>query len=375
MTAFTRLGSFLWDWEPWTELDERGRILWLALYMSAEAKRNVPGLWHGGLPTMADAARMLPDNVRYALDALLERDLVEYDPKVRVLRLCALPDPGERPSNGNVIRSWWTRFQSVPDCAVRNAHVKTLEWILQEGSKRSRKEISHDHVQAWNGTFATVVIPAPRRRGLRRLCDNDTSTAMQPSLFGAANREPVSPRDGEHGGSVNPQGERDSVDNSAALRQSNEIRGPETVSQTVPGTVSETNRIPDPGSRIPDLSSIPESGEGVQGGRRAVLTLVPQQAPYTAADVYEVMAGGLWDPDFDKPLQIALGAMIAVWCGQGTTLDDFRVLSDYSRHSGQRRNARWLIGCDMPAEIGIARRVLAWRDVRAQDTDAAVGDG
>ena len=67
MSAFTRLGASLWDWEPWTDLRAQTRILWLALYTSAEAKRHVPGLWQGGIPTMADAARMPPDDVIAAL--------------------------------------------------------------------------------------------------------------------------------------------------------------------------------------------------------------------------------------------------------------------------------------------------------------------
>src|SRR5690349_17629174 len=111
MTAFTRLGSGIWDWEPWTRLGASARVLWLAIYTAAEGRRCVPGLWHGGVPTMADAARMQPDEARDALDQLLEHELVEYDPKTRVLRLCVLPDAGEYPSNGNVIKSWWTRFK------------------------------------------------------------------------------------------------------------------------------------------------------------------------------------------------------------------------------------------------------------------------
>ena len=126
MTAFTRLGSSLWDWEPWTDLAPLPRVLWLALYTSAEAKRHVPGLWHGGIPSMADAARLPPDDVIDALDKLLQRELVEYDAKLRVLRLCELPDAGEYPSNGKVILGWWTKFRTVPQCPVHDSHVKLL---------------------------------------------------------------------------------------------------------------------------------------------------------------------------------------------------------------------------------------------------------
>ncbi len=359
MTAFTRLGSSLWDWEPWTDLSPAPRLLWLALYTSAEAKRHVPGLWHGGIPSMADAARRPPDEVIDSLDKLLERELVEYDAKLRVLRLCELPDPGERPSNGKVILGWWTRFKTVPACPVRDAHVKVLAWICHEGSRQSRKEFTANHVAAWNETFGTIVAPAPRRRGVRRLADSDTSTLIQPSLFpppsvASGSGNGIAPQ-GESGYPQNPQG---GVDNSAVLRQPKEIRGPETVSDTV----SDTNRIPDPGSRIPE--DLLFSGEGERGRARPVLALVP---PYTAPEVIREMAQGRWDPAFDKTHQNALGAMISTWgATAGVTLADFALLREYSAISGQRMSVRWLLGCDIAAEISKARRTLDLRDVRAQ---------
>jgi hypothetical protein len=358
MTAFTRLGSSLWDWEPWTNLAPLPRILWLALYTSGEAKRHVPGLWQGGIPSMADASRLAPDAVIDALDKLLERELVEYDAKYRVLRLCELPDAGEYPSNGKVILGWWTKFRTVPACPVRDSHVRTLAWICDEGAKRSGKPFSPHHKTSWDETFATIVVPQPRRRGIRRLADSDTGTQVQPSLFSSPGKP--------SGNGIAPQGDADSpqvsypaVDNSAALHQPKEISGPETVSDTV----SDTNRIPDPGSRIPeDLSSSGE-GERGRGGARPVLSLVP---PYTAAEVIREMAQGLWDPAFDRSHQNALSAMISVWGQQCITLADFAVLREYSALSGQRMSARWLVGCDIAAEISKARRTIDWRDERAR---------
>jgi hypothetical protein len=359
MTAFTRLGSSLWDWEPWTDLAPLPRILWLALYTSGEAKRHVPGLWHGGIPSMADAARLPPDDVIDALDKLLARELVEYDAKLRVLRLCELPDAGEYPSNGKVILGWWTKFRTVPACPVRDSHVRLLAWICDEGSRASGKAMSPHHQAAWQETFATVVVPQPRRRGVRRLADSDTGTSVQPSLFA-----PSTVASGS-GNGIAPQGEsgypqhpQPAVDNSAALHQPKEIGGPETVSDTV----SDTNRIPDPGSQIPeDLIS---SGEGERGGgARPVLTLVP---PFTAAAVIRELSQGRWDPTFDRSHQNALGAMIPVWVADRVTLADIALLREYSAISGQRMSARWLVGCDLAAEISKARRTLDLRDVRAR---------
>jgi hypothetical protein len=357
VTAFTRLGSCLWHWEPWVGLpSERAKLLWLALYTTGAAKRNAPGLWEGGISSMTDASHMDVGDIIGALDTLLERAMVEYDTKVRVLRLCVLPDAGEYPSNGKMVRGWWTRFRSVPECDVRDAHVTTLRWIIDTGARQAGRSVSADHENAWHDTFAQVKIPPPRRRGVRQVADSDTSTHVQPSLFSTAfgSGNGFTPQSDPSC----PQNLQQAVNNSASLRQPNEIGGPETVSDTV----SDTNRIPDPGSRIPEIWI--SSGEGERGrGDRLVLALVP---PYTVGDILREVAKGKWDPAFDRACQDALSAMIPVWVAARVTLDDFALLREYSASGGPSMSARWLLGCDLVAEISRARTVLNWRDAQAK---------
>jgi len=242
---FTRLGCGLWEWEPFISLDEIARTLWLALYTTAEAKRVCPGLWHGGIGTMADAAKMPSDSVLASLDKMLERRLVEFDPKHRVLRLTQLPDAGEKPYNGAAVRGWWNRFVTLPACAVRDAHIPTLWWILETAG------FSSDHEKAWKETFgrhARVVVrnqDPSGPNGVRRLLDSDTGTTKQPSLFGPK-QVPI----GSEAGS------------SSSI--SNQRSGSTTRSSTIPDL--------DLGIGIGD----PE-GESVRGGR-PVLTLVPPLA-------------------------------------------------------------------------------------------------
>lgn len=316
---------------------------------------------------MADASRMAPDQVLGALDSLLDRELVEYDPKFRVLRLCMLPDAGEYPSNGRVIRGWWTKFKTVPECGVRDAHVNTLRWIMTHGAMMSGKLVTADHQGTWDDTFGRVAVPTPRRRGVRRLADSDTSTHAQASLFTPSRIAPppgsASRSSGESG---YPQDPQVPVDNSVSMRQLNEIRSPETVYDTVSDTVSYTHRIPDPGSRIPESSFLSGSGEGVGGGGhdsgKPRFTLVP---PYSAAQVLHELAQGPWDRSLDSGYQDAVGALIPGWAAAGVVGADFRVLAEYNTHSSRRWNARVLMGCDLLAEISTAKKALDWRDVRA----------
>lgn len=188
MSVYTKLGVKFFEWSEINALPVGPRYLWVGLYASGQGRQSVPGLFYGSITSMADAVHLPVDEVLAYLDKLLEHDLVEYDRERRVLRLTKLPDAGEAPTNGNTIRGWWRKFQIVAQCQVRDAHVATLRWIMEEWSRETGKAVSADHEKAWAETFgnpALVTIPPPRKRGVRRLLDSDTGTNVQPSLFGS----------------------------------------------------------------------------------------------------------------------------------------------------------------------------------------------
>lgn len=189
MGEFVRVGCGLWYWEPFIELPYRERNLWLGIYSSGDSKRLVPGLFHGGIGALSNAAKMPSDDVLSALDELIRRRMVAYDQRKSVVRLCMLPDAGEKPFNGAAVRGWWNRFVTVPACRVRDEHVLTLKWILDTAASTA------DHLKAWNDTFAKLEYTVrhtdhpPGPSGLQPLTDNDTSTKAQPGLFSARNKE------------------------------------------------------------------------------------------------------------------------------------------------------------------------------------------
>jgi len=177
-TAYIKVGGEVMNWKPLRVASDRARLFWLGLYISQ--RRTLPGLFVAGLPAIADIAKMKPDDSLAAMDELIaDRDLLEYDRDREVLRMTEFPDRCERPANGRHIRSWWTRFRGVPSCPVRDAHVRALQWLIDDASHPP----SADHVKAWEETFGTIKVPVHRHRGVRRLLDSDTSTEIQPGLF------------------------------------------------------------------------------------------------------------------------------------------------------------------------------------------------
>lgn len=340
MSNYTRLGAGLWDWQPWVSLDTVTRLFWLALYTSPEARRICPGLFHGSPTSMAEAARIPPGQALEALDVLLERDMVEYDAQRRVLRLCELPDAGEYPDNGFVIKGWWNKFRTVPSCHIRDAHVRTIRWIMERGASDKGVSVSAHHERMWAETFGAVTIPAPRRRGVRRVADSDTGTAAQPSLF------PTS-----HSGSgdgVYPQVKSQAVDNSASLRQSNEINIRETVSRRsgegegVGVDLGSADRSNEP----PDRTHTPP-----------VLKLVP---PYTLQEALAALTeGGRYNKLYDHPCHDDLVRAHERWVLARVALDDIRALG-----RGRGGDARWLANVDIIAEVDRIRREAEATEIR-----------
>jgi len=301
MSSFTRLSALVWEWPRLTALDFVARAFWVLLYTAPHARKGVPGIWHGSVSSMADAARMEIDEASRCVDLLIDKELVEYDPRHRVLRLMELHDAGEWPSNPNIMLSWWKRFQDVPECGVRDAHVQTIRWMLDRGARDAANNVSRKptakHEDIWAQTFGTVTIPVTRRRGVRRLADfyNDTSTEVQGGLFAvpipsAPSKLPPSDSEQPFQTDINPQDDAGSVD----CADLNKISTPETLSKGSGEGEGEGE------GAISDLSSLRGgSGEISTAHTRPVLTLVPPPplpGAFTVADLDTVLrrTGSRW---------------------------------------------------------------------------------
>lgn len=234
-SSITRLGCLFFEWAPIRHLDPTALKVWLVIYTQSD----IPGLWKCDLPDIASKAFLSAEVTLRALDELRAKGLIEFDRVQRVLRLTQFPDAAEWPASPNIIRSWWSIFQKkIPACDVRDSHVATMRWLLEEGARhvpRSKtRRPSEAHEEAWQETFATVKIPVPRARGKRRFSDSDTSTPEQPSLFGDPIPDPIQ--------SLPPK----------------DVRGPEAT----PVDVSETARLGshrDPILRDQNLRSDPDT--------------------------------------------------------------------------------------------------------------------
>jgi hypothetical protein len=212
VSGWSALGIEFWAWTRMKPLPVHARYLWLGLYTSAPARRLVPGLFAGSVNLIAEEVNLDPDQTIDALDKLLEHQLIELDRERKLVRFTEFPDAHEAAHNASHVKGWWNRFTTVPACDLRNAHIRALRWLLDTriAKMQAEKKTTRLIEEAWDETFGTIVVPAPRRRGVRRLAESDTSTAVQPSLFSSdahvAMVVPSNPVPGSAGADLPPPG-------------------------------------------------------------------------------------------------------------------------------------------------------------------------
>jgi hypothetical protein len=339
MADYTSLGAQIWRWRRWRNLDATTRLFWLGLYTSLHAKRMVPGLWHGSIPIMVDETGFSPEHVIRSVDRLLEADLIEYDRDTEVIRMTELPDAGEWPSNEMWLKGWWNRFTTVPACAIRDAHVTTLRWILDRGAKDRGKVVSNKVEQVWLETFGRIDIPTQRRRGISRLeGDSDTSTAVQPSLFSAPS---LPPRPSPQTDSITSRATSDQIPFSS--ENVSEATSEERVSRGSldPLRPSGTGI----GTGTGDGSSSPGGSGGLSTGRPK-LVLIPGPGPFEVDALHALFARWpYWPKILSEDARLALGHAIAGLTDLAREHDVFALLRErIERKAGEisRAGPEWL---------------------------------
>jgi hypothetical protein len=235
---YTPVSSRVATWKPLARLSCDSRWLWFSLYTGKVAKANVVGLWPGTVNTMADDAEMSSNDVFNALDKLIAANLVEHDQENRLTRLLQLPDALDRAHTAQAIYGWFSKFKNLEACPLRDSHVPLLHWMLHQGSVNAKME------EAWRATFGRIAVPS-HVPPFQPLGSADTSTVVQPSLFGP----PISP--------------------------SNKISNSDPSGIHQPSMAHGWDQDQDQ-DQVSDLGS---EGEGDRGRGRPHLQLVPSPAP------------------------------------------------------------------------------------------------
>ena len=137
----------LWDDSKFLSLNPIGRLAWLCILTGA-GRTALPGLTTNfDALTLASSLRFEVTECTFAIRDLLERDMAQYDPAVRVLRVPRAPRYAIC-RNPNMLAGWYRLWNSVPDCSLKYDHIGSLAECVNFTNVSM--------VERWDRTFGRI---------------------------------------------------------------------------------------------------------------------------------------------------------------------------------------------------------------------------
>lgn len=115
-------------------------------FMTGQNNALVPGLVVAGLATVAEQSKLAYPDAINAAERLVQVGSVKFDAKLRLFRVVNGPLYCLTPRNGDVIRSWFRRWEKLPESVLKYEHVDALGELALRGT-------SDHHKKAWVETF------------------------------------------------------------------------------------------------------------------------------------------------------------------------------------------------------------------------------
>lgn len=151
-------------------LTKEGLLGWLYLLTGPESQ-FLPGVLRAS-PTsiLAEGLRCLtPDDGQAAMAELAKSGLVQVDPVHRIIRIPNVPRHGP-PGNGNVLRGWYRKWLTLPDCDLKLKHVDSIRepvdrHIAQANNRGDQRKAVHWR-EVWDDTFGLVRFTTSRQSEL-----------------------------------------------------------------------------------------------------------------------------------------------------------------------------------------------------------------
>ena len=142
----------MWSNRHFVGLALESRLLWC--FLLTGNNDGVPGLLRGGPGTYSDAMRWDPDTTKVALDELLRKTFIEYDPGAQLLRVPKAPKYSPC-TNANVLKAWFRRWKEVPESPLKYLHIESIRELGDGKAWWPR---------AWEDTFGQIKVPSPSKQ-------------------------------------------------------------------------------------------------------------------------------------------------------------------------------------------------------------------
>lgn len=138
-----------WDDEKLADLGLEARLVAVFLLTGRQATL-IPGIVNLGVAGLSEAARLPMEAAAAGLAELERVGFAEVDARRRLIRIPNAPRYNP-PANGNMLRGWYHRWKTLPDCPIKARHVASFKQAV----KLEMPSLS----VAWGETFGTVPEP------------------------------------------------------------------------------------------------------------------------------------------------------------------------------------------------------------------------
>lgn len=144
MIIYRKIAPKIWDDEKIACLDRTTKLIWVYL-LTGRHTNSLPGLWHVSAAEIAEGLRIPIEDVKESLWILVGIGRVKIDVCNRLMLIPKAPryNPAD---NAKVVRSWWSKWNELPDCDLRREHLANLATGIH----------SHRVLEAWNQTFGVI---------------------------------------------------------------------------------------------------------------------------------------------------------------------------------------------------------------------------
>ena len=120
-----------WVSADFKSLTQEGQLLWL-FFLCGPIKTPLPGFYSVGSGACLDHLRWPVDKFINAMQELKDRNMLVFDDKYNVVYLPKWAKYNRPPSNPNVLKSWLSLLENVPDCELKKKYIDDLTAVVRE---------------------------------------------------------------------------------------------------------------------------------------------------------------------------------------------------------------------------------------------------
>jgi len=111
-------------------LSQDGQLLWL-FFLCGPIKTPLPGFYSVGVGACLDHLRWDSEKFHYAFKELQDRGMLLFDDDHNVICLPKWAKYNRPPSNPNVMKSWLSLLENIPDCELKTNYIDGLSDVVR----------------------------------------------------------------------------------------------------------------------------------------------------------------------------------------------------------------------------------------------------